>query len=425
MKALHPLGATGVLQRFAWVGAVALLAAGAALAADSPARKTFAEAFELLRAGDARAASARFESGLKLDPNNALAYFYLAEAYNARNEPERARKAYYQSLAIDPNSEVAAQAQQRASVLAGSATMVAKPSTGTWSPRPQIAAPLPTASADVEPTVAAAAAASLPVPNAPDGGRDAVTESLEGNRSYDAGNWSTAEIHYKAAIKIDADAPRLWGRLCHTQVMQGHFSDAAETCQTASHLAPREATGFQNVGYSLSRLGKHADAVIWFQRAIEAAPEWLPAYSGIAAAQFALRDWAKAEEWYKQVVARSPKDSTAWQALAFAVGEQARVSDAIGYYRKAIDLDGANAESYRGLGFQLYLQGNLEDAEKALTEASRLDPKDASTFVTLGAAMERLGKPTEALAAWRRASELDPSGETGSIARKSLADRGQ
>lgn len=102
-----------ILLTFAWLATQSVWAANVA------AQKLFADGYELLKAGEAKQASAKFESGLKLDPKNALAYFYLGEAYNVQNERDKARKAYQQSLAIDPNSRVAADARQRVADLLG------------------------------------------------------------------------------------------------------------------------------------------------------------------------------------------------------------------------------------------------------------------------------------------------------------------
>lgn len=106
---------------FAW------LATQSVWAVNSAAQRMFSDGYELLKAGKAKEASAKFESGLRLDPKNALAYFYLGEAYNAQSKADQARKAYYQSLAIDPNSSVAAKAQERVAGLAGGVGQLPQP----------------------------------------------------------------------------------------------------------------------------------------------------------------------------------------------------------------------------------------------------------------------------------------------------------
>jgi formylglycine-generating enzyme required for sulfatase activity len=111
------------------------------LAANTAAQKLFADGFELLQAGNAKAAAAKFEDGLKVDPKNALAYFYPGEAYKAQDEPDKARKPYYASPGTDPNSQVAVQAQPRIDELSGQKVPVAKSAAAPTAPPPAAKAP--------------------------------------------------------------------------------------------------------------------------------------------------------------------------------------------------------------------------------------------------------------------------------------------
>jgi len=75
--------------------------------ADQQSDDLFASGYELLRSGKSHPAAAKFEAGLKLDPNNALAHFYLGESYLALGRNAEAKKQYQKSLQLDPKSEVA------------------------------------------------------------------------------------------------------------------------------------------------------------------------------------------------------------------------------------------------------------------------------------------------------------------------------
>ena len=54
-----------------------------------------------------------FEQGLRQDATNALAAFYLGEAYAKTSKQAKAQEWYAASLAADPQSEVAGQARAR------------------------------------------------------------------------------------------------------------------------------------------------------------------------------------------------------------------------------------------------------------------------------------------------------------------------
>jgi tetratricopeptide (TPR) repeat protein len=77
------------------------------------AQQLFYDGFEAYKANCLKDAIGLFEKGLQQDPTNALATFYLGEAYTKTGNPAKAQQWYGASLAADPQSEVAAQARER------------------------------------------------------------------------------------------------------------------------------------------------------------------------------------------------------------------------------------------------------------------------------------------------------------------------
>lgn len=73
----------------------------------------FREGYELLQRYDTQRAIERFEQGLKIEPTNALAHFYLGEALSLSARTEEAREHYEQSLKLDSNSDVAELARKK------------------------------------------------------------------------------------------------------------------------------------------------------------------------------------------------------------------------------------------------------------------------------------------------------------------------
>lgn len=76
-------------------------------------RADFAAGFELIKAGELQAAVAKFQTGLKVEPTNALAHFYLAEAYRGLQRIDEAKSHYQKSLDLDPSGPVAQDAKAR------------------------------------------------------------------------------------------------------------------------------------------------------------------------------------------------------------------------------------------------------------------------------------------------------------------------
>lgn len=100
---------------------VGTLCVSSAEAQTGNAKQLFFDGFELLKYGKAKEAVAKFEDGLKAEPNNAVARYYLGEAYFTAGQKDKAREQLRESLALEPNSPVAENARKRLGDLSGNA----------------------------------------------------------------------------------------------------------------------------------------------------------------------------------------------------------------------------------------------------------------------------------------------------------------
>ncbi len=94
------------------------------------AQTDFAAGFDLIKSGKVKEAAARFEAGLKNDPDNAMATFYLGEAYLALKQADKAKAQYEKALKLDPFGATAKDANERLAQLGGGAK-AQEPAPGT------------------------------------------------------------------------------------------------------------------------------------------------------------------------------------------------------------------------------------------------------------------------------------------------------
>jgi tetratricopeptide (TPR) repeat protein len=248
-----------------------------------------------------------------------------------------------------------------------------------------------------------------------------VTDEVRaGNLAYDAQNWPEAEVRYARVVRVVPDEANAWARMCHAQVMQSKFKEAAETCKSASAYAAADASVFQNLGYTLFRLQRYVDSIEPYRRASELKPEWALPYSSAGASYYALGDWPRTEVSYRLAVERDPGNARAWQARGDAATALRKPADAVAHYRRAQAAGGGSAELSMLLGWAYFDMGQLREAEATFREANRLDPKDANVLLVLGLVADRQGKYDEAREAWQRAEAF--GGDAGTRARQNLAN---
>ncbi|MBK1647619.1 tetratricopeptide repeat protein [Rhabdochromatium marinum] len=87
---------------------------------------------------------------------------------------------------------------------------------------------------------------------------------------------------------------------------QGQLEPALEHFLELNRLAPDQATTLHNIGITLNRLERYAQAVPWFKRALSLAPGFADAWTGLAAAHAELGQDAAAHEAVERAVAASP-----------------------------------------------------------------------------------------------------------------------
>ncbi len=99
---------------------IALAQAPAPVTTTGPAAKHFAKGYDLLKGGDADSAVDELKEGLKLQPGNAMAWFYLGQARLKLGSVELAKTAFEKSLVLDPNGKASDSAAKELAKLNGS-----------------------------------------------------------------------------------------------------------------------------------------------------------------------------------------------------------------------------------------------------------------------------------------------------------------
>jgi tetratricopeptide (TPR) repeat protein len=250
-----------------------------------------------------------------------------------------------------------------------------------------------------------------------------VTDEIRAaNDAYDSRMWAEAEVRYARVVRAVPDVANAWARMCHAQVMQSKFKEAAETCKSATAYGTSDASIFQNLGYTLFRLGRHAESIEPYRKASQLKPEWALPYAGAGASYYALADWQRTETAYRLAVERDPGNAVAWQSRGDAAMALDKPADAIAHYRRAQAAGGGSPELANLLGWAYFDIGQLKEAEAAFREANRLDPKNANILLVLGLVADRQGKPDEAREAWQRAATLGGGDEVAAKARQNLAN---
>ncbi len=321
-----------------------------------------------------------FNHALETDPNYALAYAGLGDAY--LHEYDRKREATWVDQALKNCKRAVSLANDLANghVCLG---MVYN-STGHY----EEAAEQMQRAVELDPT---------------------SDDALRGLASaYESlGKAKEAEQTYLRAIEM---RPQYWGGyawLGGFYSRHARYEDAARMYTEMIALAPDSFQGYNNLGGTYLYQGRYTDAIPQFQRSVSILPS-VDAYSNLATALFLQGSFSDAARTYERAVEVGGNDALAylaWGNLAEAYywtpGQQDRATDA---YQKAISLAKDRLQINQRDAFAMYhlalYQAMLNQQKPALEylqHARELLDSDSELLFNAAKIYVRLGQPDVAM----------------------------
>jgi tetratricopeptide (TPR) repeat protein len=126
------------------------------------------------------------------------------------------------------------------------------------------------------------------------------------------GRFAEAETHYRAALKLSPDDPKVWNDAGYSDYLQGRLDEAERALKTAAKLAPDDARVRTNLGLVLAASGKTDAALAALTRA--GGPAAAHANLAYVLAATGRRDDARAH--YRTALQLQPRLDAARVALA-------------------------------------------------------------------------------------------------------------
>ena len=144
-----------------------------------------------------------------------------------------------------------------------------------------------------------------------------------------------------------------------------------------------------------------------YRKALELDPESAAAHYNLGASLARSGRFAEAESHLRAALEKNPNTQT-YTALGIVLWQQGRVDEAIANLRAAIEADPNNAAAYDQLGTILIQQGKLEEAASTYRDLIRNRPS-AAAHQELAQVLTRLGRTDEARKEMEMAKALDRS----------------
>ncbi len=281
----------------------------------------------LLRMGKLDEAAEQYAYARDVDPQNAFAHFGLGQVALARGDPDSARSAFEQVVALGGP-------MQRPAWLALVRIFASQ---GDWSAAlraAQNAARLPPAATVTEP--------------------DAVLSEVE----------ARDVLERKFALDADLEAAK------------GNFAAAAQAYRKLTEERPEFVQAWLNYAQMLLRLRRVDDAVDVYRKTVQRFPQSVRGHYELALALEQAEHLDEAIASYRRCLELKPDFAQAHYNLALLYERQDRLDEAVAEYLRAIESDEAFAPAHLALGVLLDRRGEHERALRYVETAVRLAPGD-------------------------------------------------
>lgn len=200
-------------------------------------------------------------------------------------------------------------------------------------------------------------------------------EALEKAVAIDPKHWKAHNNLALAAVDI--------GEL---ELAEAHYRDSLA-------IKPQPAI-YNDLGVVLEREGLSEEAVVAFRKAVKLDPASASAHFNLGSSLVRSGKFAEAERHLRRAVDKDPNAQT-YTGLGIVLWQMGRADEAIANLKSAIEANPAHAPAYDQLGTILVEQGKLEDAAITYHDLIRNRPS-AAAHQNLAKVLERLGRMDEA-----------------------------
>jgi serine/threonine protein kinase/tetratricopeptide (TPR) repeat protein len=222
------------------------------------------------------------------------------------------------------------------------------------------------------------------------------------------GDLDNGEKEYKKAIELNPGYAyaHYWYSLILSHM--GRQKESLNELETAYELNPLSVVILTNLASKKAASDDTLKAEELFKRAIEVEPGRAATYSIYARFLGQMGKVQEAEELMRRALEIEPNRASTYTTLAGGLREIGRVEEAIELYHQALEIDSTSTGAYNGLAYSYNQIGDFEKALWAADKNVELNPYIANPYDTRGEIYALNGKTKQAIENYKRALEKNP-----------------
>jgi tetratricopeptide (TPR) repeat protein/SAM-dependent methyltransferase len=202
---------------------------------------------------------------------------------------------------------------------------------------------------------------------------------------------------YRQVLQGEPEHAQALYHLAVIGCQQGRLGDGIELARRSLASDPRQPRAHNLMGMALSRLGRHAEALVSFDAALVEQPDFADAHGNRASALMELGRLADALASYQRAVALEPNSIGDLLNLGTALHRVGRHEDAIASFDRALALHPGFPEAHLNRGNVLAHLGRYEEALASFDQALAINRRQLDALGARARALIALNRIEGAL----------------------------
>ncbi|MDZ7269859.1 MAG: tetratricopeptide repeat protein [candidate division KSB1 bacterium] len=231
---------------------------------------------------------------------------------------------------------------------------------------------------------------------------------LLGRLSYNNKQWQRAVDYLEQALQIENALPDAWMMHGHSNLLLNRTAEAQQSFERAVELDPGNPLANFFLGFCLSQLRQHEQALPYLRRAVARNPGEAGWWGTLAATLDELGRHAASDSAYQHALKLAPEDATLLNNYSYSLSVRGeRLEEALTMVKKALEKEPANGAFLDTIGWVYYQMGKYELALEYIQKSVAVRDNSAEVLEHLGDVYDKLGQPERAREYWQKALELE------------------
>jgi protein O-mannosyl-transferase len=209
---------------------------------------------------------------------------------------------------------------------------------------------------------------------------------------YREGQYDSAEVHDKRAVKINPTHKTGLNNLGSVYLTTGRYAEAIQNFRSVINLDSSYSFAYFNMARAWNQLKQYDSAIYYYARSVRFSPENVDAVQELGMAYYFKQQWDSAAVYFRKALALKPNDANCINNLGAIYLNTKQYNLAIDLFQKTLQANPNYLNAYTNLVRSYYNAGRYNETISTVLAEVKLFPKYTGDIPFICLCYKKLGK---------------------------------